>query len=73
MLVEITVGSLRVAKQNQLCNINYENVKMVELDKIQVSSKKKKKREKIQVKALIKFNNTTELDGCWNIQQKNWT
>ena len=64
MLVEITVGSLRVAKQNQLCNINYENVKMVELDKIQVSSKKKKKREKIQVKALIKFNNTTELDGC---------
>ena len=33
---------------------------MVELDKIQVSSK----REKIQVKALIKFNNTTELDGC---------
>ena len=37
---------------------------MVELDKIQVSSKKKKKREKIQVKALIKFNNTTELDGC---------
>ena len=54
-----------MAKQNQLCNINYENVKMVELDKIQVSyKKKKKKREKIQVKALIKFNNTTELDGC---------
>lgn len=73
MLVEITVGSLRVAKQNQLCNINCENVKMVELDKSQVSSQKRKDKRRWNPSKGFKFSNTTELDGCWNIQQKNWT
>jgi hypothetical protein len=41
LLVEVTVQSLRVAKQNQLSHIDYENAMMAEmddLDEVQVAA-----------------------------------
>ena len=49
ILVEITVRSLKVAKQNQLSHIDYESAMLAELDDINSS---------------FKFNHNTEKESC---------